>query len=122
MGGVGGGGVISAGFGGASGGAAAGQSAQGAGGGGANGGATQPGGGESPGDKPPEDRKDWVAIEVVDTDGKPVAMLRFKVTGPDGVEHTGLTDSKGAARVDGLTPGECTITFPDLHAGEWERA
>jgi len=70
---------------------------------------------------PAQDRKDWLAIELVDKDGKPVPMIRYKVTGPDGAEQTGLTDSDGKASVEGLTPGNCTVTFPDLHAGEWER-
>lgn len=72
--------------------------------------------------EPPQGPTEWVAIELVDQDDKPVGMIRYKVIGPDGVEHTGLTDSDGRARVEGLSPGNCTITFPDLHAGEWERS
>jgi phage baseplate assembly protein gpV len=70
----------------------------------------------------PQDDTDWLAIELVDQDDKPVAMIRYKVVGPDGVEHTGLTDPDGRARIEGLSPGDCTVTFPDLHVGEWGRA
>jgi phage baseplate assembly protein gpV len=75
----------------------------------------------SGGGDPPGDSDGWIALELVDNDGKPVPMIRYKVTGPDGAEQTGLTDSDGKARVEGLTPGDCTVTFPDLHAGEWGR-
>jgi hypothetical protein len=68
------------------------------------------------------DRKDWLAIELVDKDGRPVPRIGYKVTGPDGAEHTGVTDSYGRARIEGLPPGECMITFPDLHAAEWGRS
>jgi phage baseplate assembly protein gpV len=70
----------------------------------------------------PKDHTDWLAIELVDKDDKPVPMIRYKVVGPDGVEHTGLTDPDGRARIEGLSPGDCAVTFPDLHVGEWERA
>jgi hypothetical protein len=83
-------------------------------------------GGETPssggGADTAQDGKDWLDIELVDEAGKPVPMIRYKVTGPDGAEQTGLTGPDGKARVEGLTPGECTVTFPDLHSGEWERA
>ena len=66
--------------------------------------------------------KDWVALELVDKEGKPASLIRFCVAGADGVEHSGLTDTDGKARVEGLAPGSYTVTFPDLHGGEWEPA
>ena len=54
---------------------------------------------------PQDDKKDWVALELVDKDGKPASLVRFSIVGSDGVEHSGLTDSDGKARVDSLVPG-----------------
>ena len=96
----------------------------GGGGGAAPGGSAQPGSGETGGASgaAPQDQLDWFAIELIDKDDKPVAMIRYKVVGPDGAVHTGLTDPDGRARIEGLSPGACTVTFPDLHAGEWGHA
>jgi len=69
---------------------------------------------------PPPDPLGWVALELVDQDGKPAAMVRWQVVTGDGATRTGLTDSEGKARVDDLPAGDATVTFPDLHAGEWE--
>jgi phage baseplate assembly protein gpV len=79
-------------------------------------------GGPDPDAGSTEDKKDWVKIELVDQDGKPAAMVRYQVTSADGREQTGLTDSDGKAYVEDITPGQCTITFPDLHETEWEAA
>ena len=62
----------------------------------------------------------WVAIRLVDESGAPVPGERFRIGLPDGSVREGITDELGTARVDGIDPGTCVITFPALDAREWE--
>lgn len=64
-------------------------------------------------------RKSWVEIHLEDEDGNPVANQEYKIVAPDGSEYTGTLDENGLARVAGIDPGQCQITFPDLHQKEW---
>ena len=44
-----------------------------------------------------------------------------KITLPDGsTVASGTTDEKGRARVDGIDPGTCKVTFPELDRDAWE--
>lgn len=56
----------------------------------------------------------FVALRLVDQAGRPVARKRFVVRDARGAEHRGKTDGDGAARIDGLAPGQCEISFPKL--------
>ena len=42
------------------------------------------------------------------------------VTLPDGTVDQGTLDDKGHARVDGIDPGSCVITFPNREKQAWE--
>jgi uncharacterized Zn-binding protein involved in type VI secretion len=75
----------------------------------------------APGKEDPE-RPSWVEIELVDDAGKPVPHERWRVVGSDGMVREGWTDAQGVARVEGLKPGECTITFPELAPQAWKSA
>jgi type VI secretion system secreted protein VgrG len=61
----------------------------------------------------------WIAIKVVDEEGFPVAGEPYKVILPDETVAEGTTDDKGCARVNGIEPGSCTITFPKRDASAW---
>jgi len=68
-----------------------------------------------------KDKKSWIEIELVDQDNKPVPGERYRVTLPDGATLAeGTLDEKGFARVDGIDPGTCKVTFPDLDKSSWE--
>lgn len=58
--------------------------------------------------------KTWVAFEVLDETGKPVAGARYRLTLPDGASREGRLDARGAARVDGIAEGQCVLSFPEL--------
>lgn len=76
--------------------------------------------------KPPEaeeedqEEKTWIEIELHDMDGNPVPGERYKITLPDGSVTEGTLDGKGFARVDGIDPGNCDVTFPDKDESGWE--
>jgi hypothetical protein len=73
--------------------------------------------------KPDEKKKSWIEIEMVDEDKKPVPGESYRITLPDGeTVAEGTLDDKGFARVEGIDPGTCKITFPELDKDAWEKA
>ena len=84
-------------------------------------------GGEEPDDnekpfKQDESKKSWIEIELVDEDDKPIPGEKYKITMPDGSAKTGTLDENGFARVEGIDPGTCNVTFPNLDKDAWEKA
>jgi len=70
-----------------------------------------------------DEEKTWIEIELVDEEGNPIAGERYQITLPDGTTvATGTTNSKGLARVSGIDPGTCKITFPNFDKDAWEKA
>jgi hypothetical protein len=63
-----------------------------------------------------QEERTWVAFKLVGADSKPVAGARYRLTLPDGSTREGNLDAQGAARVDGIAPGQCRVAFPDLDA------
>ncbi len=69
-----------------------------------------------------EKKKSWIEIEMVDEDDKPVTGMAYRITLPDGeTVAEGTLDEKGFVRVDGIEPGSCKITFPQLDQDAWEK-
>ena len=78
--------------------------------------------------KPPQSdeekakKKTWIEIELVDMRKNPLPGEAYRITLPDGeTVAEGTLDEKGVARVDGIEPGTCKITFPDLDKDAWEK-
>jgi type VI secretion system secreted protein VgrG len=65
-------------------------------------------------------KNSWIEIELVDKDQKPVPGERYRITLPDGAVAEGTLNEKGFARVDGIEPGTCQITFPNLEKEAWK--
>ena len=72
--------------------------------------------------KDDKDKKSWIEIELVDEDGKPVPGEEFRVTMPDNTVTGGTLDEKGYAKITGIDPGSCKVTFPNLDKEAWEKA
>jgi hypothetical protein len=79
--------------------------------------------------KPEEKKKDeekkttWIEIELIDEDDNPVPGEQYAITLPDGeTVASGTLDDKGLARVEGIEPGTCKISFPRLDKNAWEKA
>lgn len=66
--------------------------------------------------------KTWIEIELLDMADGPVGGARYVIEPPDGRRVEGRLDGKGRARVDGLDPGSCFVSFPDLDEEAWARA
>lgn len=72
-----------------------------------------------PGPQPEAD--DWVGIELVDQDGKPVPDVAYRIECENGEVRTGTTSALGKARELGLHPGKCKVTFPGLNGPDWNK-
>ena len=68
-----------------------------------------------------KDKKHWVEIAMVDQEGNPAAGQDYEITLPDGSIVTGSLDERGAARVEGIDPGNCKIRFLTLDKTAWKR-
>lgn len=78
---------------------------------------------KGPTDEEEKEKKSWIEIELVDEEDNPVPGEKYKVTLPDGkTVAEGTLDEKGFARVEGIDPGTCKITFPNLDKDAWEKA
>jgi type VI secretion system secreted protein VgrG len=67
------------------------------------------------------EEKSRVEIELTDEEGNPVAGEKYKITLPDGSVKTGTLDQNGYARVAGIDPGTCEVTFPNLDKDAWDK-
>jgi hypothetical protein len=78
---------------------------------------------EEPTQAPPAEvekkTKTWIAIALVNDDGEPVPDMPYRLKLPDGAIREGRLDSRGRARVDGIDPGMCEVTFQELDGREW---
>lgn len=63
----------------------------------------------------------WIEVQLVDSDSQPVPGQSYRIQLPDQSVREGVLDDKGKVRIDGITPGQCQVSFPDIDAGEWKR-
>lgn len=77
-------------------------------------------------DAPPSERApvelSWIEIVLHDgTEQKnPVGGERYRVTTANGKVIEGNLDGRGRARIEGIVPGTCQVTFPNLDQEDWE--
>jgi len=68
----------------------------------------------------PAEAATWIAVRMTDNSGDPVKSLRYEIKLPNGDVRKGTLDDNGLARLESPTSGECTVTFPDLDASDWD--
>ncbi len=56
----------------------------------------------------------FVAFRLVDQNGQPVPRRAVRLVLADQSEQDGFVDGEGRFRLDGVAPGNCKLTFPDL--------
>jgi len=61
---------------------------------------------------------DWVEIKIVYDDGSPFDG-RCAIELPGGRKTSGSPGADGVIRFDGIDPGACKLSFPDLDADAW---
>lgn len=64
-------------------------------------------------DDDPADPLTWIAFEVTDAVGQPVAGKSFTLTLPDGSTRDGTLDENGKARLNRIPPGSCKFSLTD---------
>lgn len=69
---------------------------------------------------PKKQKKTWVEIELIGMDGNPIPNELYRIALPDGTSVEGRLNERGRARVAGIDPGTCTVTFPELDMEAWE--
>ena len=69
-----------------------------------------------------EEKTSWIEIELVDEEDEPVPSEKYEIKLPDGSVAKGTLDGNGFARIEGIDPGTCEITFPNLDKDAWEKA
>ena len=69
-----------------------------------------------------EKSKTWVELELLDKNKRPVKGLAVELALPDGSVEKGTLSDKGSFRKDGIDPGTCRVSFPDLDAREWAKS
>jgi N-acetylmuramoyl-L-alanine amidase len=62
--------------------------------------------------------KSWVGLTLVDQEAAPVPNRKYRIVAPDGTMHDGTLDSKGAAILRDLDPGNCQIWCPYVEPHE----
>ena len=70
--------------------------------------------------KSAEEALSWIALEVVDDQGKPIPNLRYEMITPDGRRLTGTVGADGKARIEAIKKGTCKIEFPELPDDSWK--
>lgn len=72
----------------------------------------------------PTEQKSWIGIELMDDADppKPVPFKKYRIELPDQSIREGMLDANGQARVVGFDPGTCKVSFPQLHAPDWDKA
>jgi hypothetical protein len=55
----------------------------------------------------------WIGISLA-VSGQPVPGAAWEVKLPNGETVEGRLDGNGKTRLEGLDPGQCTVTFPEL--------
>lgn len=61
----------------------------------------------------------WIEIQLIGEDGKGIPGERYRITLPNGSVRQGVLDGQGLARVEGIDPGQCEVTFPALDEDAW---
>jgi len=78
--------------------------------------------GESGDGESEKEKTSWIEIELLDEEDQPVPGERYQIELPDGSVAKGTLDQNGFARVEGIDPGTCKVTFPELDKEAWEKA
>lgn len=67
-------------------------------------------------------KKTWIEVKLVNAAGEPVPGAAYRLTVTDGRVMEGRLGDDALLRVSGIDPGDCTLTFPELEAADWEAA
>jgi len=61
----------------------------------------------------------WIEIQLIGEDDQPIPGAKYRVKMPDGSVREGTLDQEGVAGFDGISAGDCEVSFPELDEGAW---
>jgi hypothetical protein len=71
--------------------------------------------------EPYNQSRSWIEIRLLDEDDAPVPGIAYRLRLPDSSVKEGTLDENGTARIDGIAPGSCVLSFPEIDRSEWRR-
>jgi len=63
--------------------------------------------------------RSWIEIQLLGEDDSPIPNEAYEIRLPGGELVTGTLDGTGTVRIDGIPPGTCRISFPNLDKDAW---
>jgi hypothetical protein len=63
--------------------------------------------------------RSWIEVRLVGEDDAPIPQAKYEIRLPGGKVVAGNLDDEGAVRLEGIPPGVCGVSFPDLDKDAW---
>jgi hypothetical protein len=63
--------------------------------------------------------RSWIEVRLLGEDDSPIPDEAYEIRLPGGELVTGTLDGTGSVRLDGIPPGTCRISFPNLDKDAW---
>jgi hypothetical protein len=63
--------------------------------------------------------RSWIEVQLVGEDDSPIADEAYAIRLPGGTLIEGTLDENGSVRIDGIPPGLCQVSFPNLDRDAW---
>ncbi len=84
--------------------------------------ASKPAPAPPPPELPKKPEKTWFRMQLLNEEGSPMAGEDYEVVDSDGAKRKGKLDANGELYIPPvLTPGECSIKFPNIHLNPRKR-
>ncbi|HEX7154486.1 MAG TPA: hypothetical protein VF618_23575 [Thermoanaerobaculia bacterium] len=63
--------------------------------------------------------RSWIEVQLVGEDDQPIGGVKYAILLPGGKRVEGTLDDRGSVRLEGLPPGACKVSFPELDKDAW---
>jgi hypothetical protein len=76
-----------------------------------------------PAERAPQEEKTWIEIVLINDEDPPlpVPFKKYRIELASGETREGMLDANGRARIVGIDPGKCQVTFPGLDKADWKK-
>jgi hypothetical protein len=63
--------------------------------------------------------RSWIEVQLVGEDDAPIPDAKYELMLPGGKVVAGTLDDQGTVVLEGIPPGVCRVSFPDLDKEAW---
>jgi len=63
--------------------------------------------------------RSWIEVQLIGEDDSPIPNEAYELRLPGGELISGTLDGQGSVRLDGIPPGTCRVSFPNLDKDAW---